>query len=294
MIHFQVRPPLRSIQIFGTRLGSRRIPVKPEIACLGCGDGIGEIFITVLPTLTWRNKLFYLSKTDSIIACMDGHPLRLKIIPSRYNVNGPAQERLIKRVLNPARLRTSESLRTHLVSQVAGCLIPGAGSNHRPQVIGGAIIFKRHSEKCDVLIKTRVTLRLRQQEIFQFSPIHNRLAPYYFLHRGFGRDPGTSGQSKSVTDMHPHFQSQPVCLLHGKTNQLPPFGGKLIVSRRICERLVLRVASDWHQICTSKANIAHSLQVGSDPLLRHGTIHPVPKCPGVRFTRLRITELLLK
>ncbi len=90
------------------------------------------------------------------------------------------------------------------------------------------------------------------------------IAVHDLLHRFSRRDPGTTSQCKTVTDVDAHTQTEGVGLHEGLIYQMPE-----VIAQGISLTTELRTlygTADGHQITTTQSYILHGLQVGTDTL----------------------------
>ena len=144
-----------------------------------------HFIIVILPPLTRRFKFYDFLEIYSIITSQNGKTLRLKAISSRLNLNGTTSERVIKFVLDPTRVYTSEcaisiAIRQKLKINILyiccyfwfHCLSCDTFS-----------IGSRESINCYIFVIIFIAFGARQSVIEKFASFDILLRPNHFLHR---------------------------------------------------------------------------------------------------------------
>ena len=193
----------------------------------------------------------------------------------------------------------------HLLGEGAVDAAIGTGTNH-PLLVDRGLLFLRGVGGCrlnpylrtrqhldtphrkgvegDIFVVINLAFRTGQRE-GNLATLNHTLGRHHLLHRLLGRNPRTSGQRKAIRDMHAELQPQAVGLHEGGADALPPILGQLIRIAGILATTRVLARTNRHDVGTPQTGIGHRLQIGSQALIGHRAIHPIPERPRLGIAR---------
>ena len=292
LLDFQVGFPLGGVHVLAARLAAGRRPVETEEPRLGRRDGVRGVLVGVLPPLPGRLQLLDEAEVLPVTACHHLHAVCLVVVSGEDDFHVAASNLFGVFQLNPAgHRRTDDSLLINAHPFLRVTRLVEVAARHAGRQTDVRLPFHRQGIESDVPVIAFVSFRTGELQV-HFPSADDGIGENHLLHRLFRCNPRTARQGKAVADVHAQLQSEAVRLLHAEAHHLPPFGTELL--RLPVELGSLRDRLDGHQIRTAQSDALHRFQVGGNTFLGHGTEHPVPEGPRLRFFRRELRELVLE